>query len=158
MKRISDDFWPRLMGVGESDSRASFAEVFVDVGVGAAAGHLGDLAVAEAGNAEGEVLALARWEFGEASQCAAGFEGVVNRDRVGDDGVPSLAGGEVFEVRVTVSGGEAVGLVDGDYLSYLRHTRRKRRPITSRGACPRGVSRKGPKNLSVPRGVPCRRR
>ena len=40
---------------------------------------LGDLAVAEAGDEEGEVFALAGGELGESAQRVAGFDGVVER-------------------------------------------------------------------------------
>ena len=67
--------------------------MLVDVGVCAPGGELSDLAVAVAGDAEGEVLALAFGEFGEAAQCSAGFDGVVERDGVGDRVFPSRRGG-----------------------------------------------------------------
>src|SRR5215210_7273910 len=84
-----------------------------NVGVGAGACDLGDLAVAEAGDAEEEILALALRELGKTLQCSAGFDDVVDRDPVGDHGVPSLAVVEVLEVRAAFSSAEAVGLVDG---------------------------------------------
>jgi hypothetical protein len=63
-------------------------EVLVDVGVGAAAGHLGYVVVAEAGHAEGKVASLAFGELGEGAERVAGFELVVER-LVGWSGCPT---------------------------------------------------------------------
>src|SRR5215211_3885993 len=71
-----------------ADRGAGLDEVLVDVGVGASAGHGGDLAVAEAGHAQREVSALA---VGKGREGAQGFEGVelvFDGHAAGEDGVP----------------------------------------------------------------------
>ena len=76
---------------------------------------LGDLDVAEAGDQEGEVCALAVWEGGENLQRLARLEDVVDRERVGDDGVPRSGRKHRLEVEVaTVALAEPERLADRD--------------------------------------------
>ena len=107
-------FWPLGRAqFRESDSCTGRGEVFGDGGVRAAAGDRGDLAVAEASDEEGEVVALASGELSEDAQGFAGFERIVDRGWVGDDLLPAHDRRERLEVRVaSFDRRQAVGLVN----------------------------------------------
>ena len=76
--------------------------------------ELSEFAVAATGNAGGDGLAPALGELGEAVQRSPGFDGVIDRDWVGNCGFPAVAVVGVSEVGVAAGGGEAVGLTYGD--------------------------------------------
>src|SRR5215208_7372703 len=98
-----------------ADRGAGLDEVLVDVGVGASAGHGGDLAVAEAAHAQREIAALAVGEGREGAQGFECLELVLDLHASGEDGLPVVFGGEVREVQFAAfDRREAVGLVDGD--------------------------------------------
>ncbi len=71
-----------------------------NVGVRAPAGQLSDLDVAEAGDEEGEIGALAVWEGGENLKRLARLQDVVDGERVGEYGVPRSGGEHRLEVEV----------------------------------------------------------
>lgn len=99
----------------ESNSGARLRDALVDVRMRPSAGHLGDLAVAEAGDQEGEVCALAFRKVGEDRQGFASLKDVVDREPVGDDGVAGSVGEHRLEVDVpTLALAEPEGLPGGD--------------------------------------------
>jgi hypothetical protein len=116
IRRIGAGFWPRGRSqFRESDSCAGLGEVLVDVGVGTAARDLGDLAVAEASDEEGEIVALAGGELSEDAQGFAGFKRALDHFRAGDDLLPAHDRRDRLEVRVaSFDRRQAVGLVNCD--------------------------------------------
>ena len=89
--------------------------MLVDVREGPPAGHGGDLAVGEAGRAQGEVSALRVGEARECAQCFECLELVFDAQAAGEDGFPVAFDCEVLEVQLAaLDRGEAVGLVDRD--------------------------------------------
>ena len=116
MKSWGGLLWPPTHDcIGAADRGAGLHEVLVDVGEGASAGHGGDLAVGEAGHAQGEVAALAVGEGREGAQGFECLELVFDGHAAGEDGFPVAFDGEVLEVQfAALDRREAVGLVDGD--------------------------------------------
>jgi hypothetical protein len=96
----------------------------IDVRERTTAGEDADLLVRVTGELEREVDALPSGECCQGSQSLERLERVVERVRVGDEVFAVAAvGATTGESRVaTLDRREAVGLVDGDYLSSLRHT------------------------------------
>jgi hypothetical protein len=77
--------------------------VLVDVRQRAPTGHLGDLAVAEAGDQESEVAALALGQGGQQGERFARFQQRIERARVGGGLAPvAVVGAEPVQACVAV--------------------------------------------------------
>jgi hypothetical protein len=88
----------------------------LDVRERPAAGLLGDLAVAEAGDEQREVFALALGELRQQPQRRARLERV-ERPAVGDHGIPTVERAELLKARVTAPRArQPARLVDRDRL------------------------------------------